>query len=296
MEKAATPHHPRDGNVRLGSVSSATSPPEQLKRVRAARAARRAPSVQPGGNAAHDDWAGATERRTIRSGDVAVPGQRQDAELLVLETAKALVDGVLGPLIDVSVPDRAVIGGGRGNAAKRIVRSMPVRQRGENTLTLRIGAGALRWAVHRDEDPLDRAAGDVVDPDLESVHTWGERVPLDGRHGGVARVGRDVKNRLAEAEAIDQVERNGPVHRVDGDHLVMDERVVRIAVREIDGRIFQRRGDDRRVVNDAVGADQRAVVRIPDRARLGLLGRERSIFGAGYHHAGRAEVYEARLE
>jgi len=26
MEKAATPHHPRDGNVRLGSVSSATGP------------------------------------------------------------------------------------------------------------------------------------------------------------------------------------------------------------------------------------------------------------------------------
>src|SRR5207244_522077 len=186
---------------------------QQLRRSHAARALGWPPSVQPGSNAAHDHGTGAAERCAVRPCDVAVSCQRQDAELLVLETAKALFDGVLGPLIDVSVPDRAVIGGGRGNAAKRIVRPMPVRQRGENTLTLRIGAGAFRWAVHRDEDPLDRAAGDVVDPDLESVHTWGERVPLDGRHGGVARVGRDVKNRLAEAEAIDQVERNGPVHR-----------------------------------------------------------------------------------
>src|SRR6266446_8525273 len=99
---------------------------QQLRRSCAVRALRRPPSVQPGSNAAHDDGPGAAERCAVRPCDVAVSCQRQDAELLVLETAKALVDGVLGPLIDVGVPDRAVIGGGRGNAAKRIVRSMPV--------------------------------------------------------------------------------------------------------------------------------------------------------------------------
>src|SRR4029077_15136911 len=100
-------------------------------------------SVEPGGDTADDDRAGAAERRTVRSGDVSVSGQFQDAELFGQETAIALFDGVLGPLIEIGIPDRAVIGSGRGNAAKRVVRPMPVQQRGGQTLTLRIGAAAL---------------------------------------------------------------------------------------------------------------------------------------------------------
>jgi TonB family protein len=46
----------------------------------------------------------------------------------------------------------------------------------------------------------------------------------------------------------------------------MDERVVRVSAWEIDVRIFHRSGDDGGVVNDAIDADQRAVVRIADRA------------------------------
>src|SRR4029077_1017094 len=176
---------PRVGDL-FGSNSRLLSRTSSIKRLWALRAHRRPPSIQPGSDAAHDYGTGTAERRAIRPGDVAVSCQRQDTELLVLETTKALVNGLLGPLVEVGVPDRAVIAGDMGSAAKRIVRPMPVQDRGENALTLRIGAGALRRTVRRDEDPLDRAAGDVVDPGLDFAHTWSKRVPFDRGHGRVA--------------------------------------------------------------------------------------------------------------
>src|SRR5258708_31407177 len=125
------------------------------------------PLIEPGGDAAHDHRPGTAKRRTIGSGDVSVSRQFQNAEFLGQKTAIALVDCVFGPLIEVSVPHRAVVAGDRGNTAKRIVRPMPVQQGSGQALTLLIVAATFRCTVRRDEDPLDSTAGDVVDPDLE---------------------------------------------------------------------------------------------------------------------------------
>ena len=105
--------------------------------------ARRARLVKPGGDTADDYWAKTAVRRTTRSGDVSVSRQFQNAELLGQETAIALFNGFLGPLIDVGIPDRAVIGGGRWDTAKRVVRPMSVQKRGAQSLTLRIVATAF---------------------------------------------------------------------------------------------------------------------------------------------------------
>src|SRR6266853_6255294 len=86
------------------------------------------------------------------------------------------------------------------------------------------------------------------------------------------------------------------MRRINGNHLIMYESVVRASVGEVDSRIFHRSGNDGRVVNDAVDPDQRAVVRIADRARLGDPGWERSILRAGDDQPVRAEVYDAGLE
>src|SRR5215471_20458179 len=99
--------------------------------------------VKPSGDATHDYGASAAERHTVGPGDVSVSRQFQNAELLGQQTAIALLDGVFGPLIEVGVPDWAVIGGNCGDAAKRIVRPMPVQKRGGQALTLRIVAAAF---------------------------------------------------------------------------------------------------------------------------------------------------------
>src|ERR1700720_1448316 len=83
-------------------------------------------SVKPGGYATHDYGTKTPVRRATGSGDVSVSRQFQNAELLGQETAIAFLDGLLGPLIDIGVPDWAVISGSRGNATKRVVRPMPV--------------------------------------------------------------------------------------------------------------------------------------------------------------------------
>ena len=94
--------------------------------------------------------------------------------------------------------------------------------------------------------------------------------PSIARHGGIARLGRDVQDRLAKAIAVDQGERDCPIRRINRHHLVVYERVVRVSAGEVDIGIVHRRGNDRCVVNDAVDVDQWAVVRIADRAWLRL--------------------------
>ena len=173
---------------------------------------------------------------------------------------------------------------------------MPVQQGSGQALTLRIFAATFRCTVRRDKDPLDSTAGDVVDSDLEFAHARGEGVPLDGRNGRIARLGRDIQDRFAKAEPVDQRERNGPMRWINGDHLIMYESIVGVSTREVDIGIFHCSGDNRRVVNDAVDPDQRAVVHIADRARLGDPGREWSILRAGDDQPVRAEVYDAGLE
>src|SRR6266851_9776684 len=141
--------------------------------------------VEPGSDTTDDYGAETAVWRTIGSSDVSVSRHFQNAELLGQETAIPLSDGFIGPLVDVGVPDRAVIGGSRGNATKRVVRPMPIQKRGAQTLALRILAAAFCRPVRRDEDPLDSATLDVVHPSLDFAQTWSEGVPLDGRHSGI---------------------------------------------------------------------------------------------------------------
>src|SRR6266478_972305 len=143
-------------------------------------------SVKPSGDTAHDYGAETAVRRTIRSGDVSVSRHFQNAELLGQEAAIPLSDGFICPLVDVGVPDWAVIGGSGGNAPKRVVRPMTIQKRGAQTLTLRIFAATFGLAVRRDEDTLDSATIDVVDAGLDFAQTGGESVPLDRRHSGIA--------------------------------------------------------------------------------------------------------------
>src|SRR5438552_1428188 len=157
---------------------------------------RRSLSVKPGGDAADDDGAGAAKRRAVRPGNVSVSGQFQDAELLGQETAIALFDSILGPFIEIGVPHRSVIRGNCGNAAKRVVRPMPIGERGRQALTLRIVAAAVKGAVGGDENPFNGTSSDVIDSNLESAHARSERVRLDGRDGRIARLGGDVQDRI----------------------------------------------------------------------------------------------------
>src|SRR5260370_41322920 len=95
------------------------------------------------GAATHDVRTSAAERRTVRPGDVSVPSQLQNAELLGQQTAIAFVDGVFGPLIEVGVPDWAVIPGGCRASAKGVVRPIPAQVCPGQGLGLRIVAAAL---------------------------------------------------------------------------------------------------------------------------------------------------------
>src|SRR6267142_6318801 len=295
-EVADMPNHPREG-PRAGCTDAPTPGfPPNSGSSGSVQWHFQSPLVEAGGDAAHDNRPGTAKRCTIGSSDVSVPRQLQNAELLGQKTAIALFNCILGPLIEVGVPHRAVVARDRGNAAERIVRPMPIQQGSGQALTLRIFAATFRCTVRRDKDPLDSTAGDVVDSDLEFAHARGEGVPLEGRNGRIARLGRDIQDRFAKAEPVDQRERNGPMRWINGDHLIMHESVVRLSTWEVDIGIVHCSGDDRRVVNDAVDPDQRAVVRIADRARLRSLRWERLILGAGHDHPVRAEVHDAGLE
>src|SRR5216684_1488546 len=262
----------------------------------AAPRVRRLCSIEPCCHAADDYRPKTAVRGTTRSGDVSVSGQFQNAKLLRQETAIALFDGFLGPLIDVGVPDWAVISGSCGNAAKRVVRAMPVQKRGAQTLTLRILAAAFRRAVGGDKDALHSASIDVIDPGFDSAQPRRESVPFDGRHRGITGLGGDVEDRLTKAITVDQRECDCVIRRINRDYLIMHETVVRVSVWEVYKHIVHRGGDDRGVVDDAVDKYQRAIVRIANRARMGDAGWERSILRAGRDHAVWAEVYDAGLE
>src|SRR5258705_1493336 len=126
-------------------------------------------SIKTCGDATHDYRAKAAVRRTTRSGDVPVSSQFQNTELLRQETAIALFDGFFGPLINVRVPNWAVIGGRGRNATECIVRTMSVQESGAQTLTLRILANAFGFTVRIDEDSLYGATTDVVYTGFDSV-------------------------------------------------------------------------------------------------------------------------------
>src|SRR5258708_36818583 len=98
------------------NVYMATSPP---------RDPAGSPSIETGGDAAHDYRASAAERRTVGPGDVSVSRQLQNAKLLGQQPAIAFLDRVFGPLIEVAIPAWTVIGRSRRDPSKGVVRSMP---------------------------------------------------------------------------------------------------------------------------------------------------------------------------
>src|SRR5260370_9989162 len=102
------------------------------------------------------------------------------------------------------VADWAVISGRCGNAAKRVVRAMPVQKRGAQTLTLRILAAAFRRAVGGDKSALHSASIDVIDPGFDSAQPRRERFPFDGRYRGSPGLRVDEEYRLTKAVTFNQ--------------------------------------------------------------------------------------------
>src|SRR6266478_1959609 len=253
-------------------------------------------SIKTCGDATHDYRAKTAVRGTIRSGDVSVSSQFQNAELLGQETAIALFDGFFGPLINVRVPNWAVIGGRGGNATERVVGTMSVQESGAQTLTLRILATAFGLPVRGDEDPLHGATTDVIDPGFDSPQTRSEGIPLNSRHSGITGLSGDVEDGLAKAVSVDQRESDGAVRRINSDYLIMHEAVVGISIRKIYECIVYSSGDNGRVVNDAVDEHQWAIVLIADRARLRDARWEGLLLRASHNMAVRTEVHEAGVE
>src|SRR5260221_11619498 len=136
-------------------------------------------SIKTCGDATHDYRAKTAVRGTIRSGDVSVSSQFQNTELLGQETAIALFDGFFGPLINVCVPNWAVIGGRGGNATECVVGTVSVQESGAQALTLRILATAFGLAVRGNEDAFYGATTDVIDPRFDSAQTRSEGIPLN---------------------------------------------------------------------------------------------------------------------
>src|SRR6202171_3791656 len=76
----------------------------------------------------------------------------------------------------------------------------------------------------------------------------------------------------------------------------MYETVVRVSVWEVDLYIVHRSGDDGRVVNDAIGSYQRAVIGIADRARNRDTRGKRFFLRARLDLPVWTEVYKAGFE
>src|SRR4029077_4395274 len=220
----------------------------------------------------------------------------QDPELFGQETAIALFDGFFGPLINVRVPNWAVISGRGRNATERVVGTMSVQESGAQTLTLRILATAFGLTVRSDEDPLYGATADVIDPGFDSAQTRSEGIPLNRCHSGITGLSGDVEDGLAKAISVDQRESDGPLRRINSDYLIMHEAVVGISVRKIYERIVHSSGDNRSIVNDAVDKHQWAIVLIANRARLRDAGWEGLLLRAGHNLAVGTEVHEAGVE
>ncbi len=174
---------------------------------------------------------------------------------------------------------------------------MSVVQVGGQPLTLRIIA-TFR-AVGGDEDALDRAGKAVVITQEQFAHQRSVGVVLNRGSQRDAGVHGDVPNRAAEAEAVDQVQGNGHVDRIDGQNLIMNLGIVDVAVGEVDLAGIKVVRDHRSVVDNALGvceADVRAIIRITDLAGHGGLGRKFRSLRSGYDVANRREVDGAFIE
>src|SRR5215467_7793520 len=103
--------------------------------------------IQPLCDWAVDDESAGTELGASGTGQNTILDQGQDSKLLGLQAAKASGDGVLGPLVRLGFPKRAVVGGDGGDAAQHVVGAMPIGERGDQSLPLRIVAVAIGGAV-----------------------------------------------------------------------------------------------------------------------------------------------------
>src|ERR1700743_452075 len=113
----------------------------------------------------------------------------------------------ISPRVQVRVPGRTVIESESRNPFQCVVRPVSIVEVSRESLTLSIIA-TFR-AVGGDEDALNRASGAVIIAQQKLTHQWSVRVVLDRGRKGDTGVHRDVPNRAAEAEAVDQVQGNG---------------------------------------------------------------------------------------
>src|SRR5918999_478212 len=161
-------------------------------------------------NGAVDDRPGRAERLSAGAGYVTLLGETKDAELLEVARAVAAVDCLLGPLVDVGVPQRAVIGGDRRNPTEDVERAEAILDGAVQPLALWVVLA--RGAVGCDEDTLDRAEGTVIATDGGALQARSERGALergDGRRKGVralagpdAALGAEVDGATLEAEGV----------------------------------------------------------------------------------------------
>src|SRR6267154_4888968 len=112
------PSHPREG-PRVGCTNAPDSRLPTYSGSSGSVQWHQSPLVEAGGDAAHDHRPGTAVRCTTRPGDVSVSRHFQNAKLLGQETTITLFNGILGPLIDVRIPDWAVIGSNERNTAER---------------------------------------------------------------------------------------------------------------------------------------------------------------------------------
>ena len=165
-----------------------------------------------------------TESRALRPGQQAILHVSQNLELLAQLLAEALLDRGRRPFEDIDVPSRAVVESKRRDPAKDVVRPEPIGDGGVETLALWVRA--VQSAVFRNEDALDRAGEAVVAAGREVTEERSEGCALDRGDGGIARVHREIPDRSAKAEAIDELQGNRPSNGVDGNDLIVHLGVV----------------------------------------------------------------------
>ncbi len=111
-----------------------------------------------------DDEPRRSKPRPSGPGQESAFNQTQNLKLLAQLGAVALRDRVRGPFIQVDIPQRAIVEGDRRNAAESVIRTVSIQEQGEESLPLRIVAGALKRPVHPDEEALDSAGKAIVMP------------------------------------------------------------------------------------------------------------------------------------
>src|SRR5438552_12561025 len=99
---------------------------------------------------------------------------------------------------------------------------------------MRVGAAGILRPIGGDEDALDGAGEAVVFAEQDSLHQRGESSVLNGCRQWNTGVGREVPNGASETEAINQVQSNRHLSRIDRHYLVVHFGIVDVAVWKLD--------------------------------------------------------------